>query len=397
MAFEVRCVKPEELEEYKRIAATALVMSPTGFAGMQPEWTLCGFEGSKLTVTLGAWPMTMRFNGAAVPISAVTSVGTLPPYRRQGQLRRTMTRHFENLHEAGERNIAALWAAWAAIYQRYGYGIVSTRVMYAIEPQHIQFAEQKSSRGKLREISQTEIELLKDLYRRFVEFRTGYLHRSQPMWQASIFSPPPPAGSLNGALYEENGMALGYMVYATIPVPGDQIPNHRIQLRDLVWLDIGAYRALWEHMYNMDLLKELVWQRVPPDDPLPHLLLEPRRLHASFSDGILTRIVTVEKGLAERGYDAEGELIFELKDDLCPWNTGRWKLEASPKGSKVSRSRQSPQVAMPVSTLAMLAFGQISATEASRMGRLDVDKPDALPLWDNVMRTQYKACCPDMF
>jgi len=52
---------------------------------------------------------------------------------------------------------------------------------------------------------------------------------------------------------------------------------------------------------------------------------------------------------------------------------------------------------VPDSTLAMLAFGQISATEAFRMGRLDLLNHDALPMWDAVMRTKYRPFCPDDF
>jgi len=45
----------------------------------------------------------------------------------------------------------------------------------------------------------------------------------------------------------------------------------------------------------------------------------------------------------------------------------------------------------------MLFFGQISATEASRMGRLAVFEQEALPLWDRVLRTAYRPFCADMF
>jgi hypothetical protein len=52
---------------------------------------------------------------------------------------------------------------------------------------------------------------------------------------------------------------------------------------------------------------------------------------------------------------------------------------------------------MPVSTLAMLFFGQITASEAARMGRLDVSDNKALQLWDRVMRTEHRPFCADMF
>jgi len=47
--------------------------------------------------------------------------------------------------------------------------------------------------------------------------------------------------------------------------------------------------------------------------------------------------------------------------------------------------------------MAMLMFGQISTTEAARMGRLDVIKPEALPFWDKVMRTKYRPTCVTHF
>jgi len=45
----------------------------------------------------------------------------------------------------------------------------------------------------------------------------------------------------------------------------------------------------------------------------------------------------------------------------------------------------------------MLVFGQISATEAARMERLDVLEHGALSSWDRVMRTAYRPFCADMF
>jgi len=112
---------------------------------------------------------------------------------------------------------------------------------------------------------------------------------------------------------------------------------------------------------------------------------------------LLARLVDMAKALTQRTYQTDAELTFELADDMCPWNRGRWKLETSEKGSRVTATRHTPQVKMPVSTLALLLFGQISATEAARMGRLDALKREALPEWDNVMRTLYRPACPDMF
>jgi len=52
---------------------------------------------------------------------------------------------------------------------------------------------------------------------------------------------------------------------------------------------------------------------------------------------------------------------------------------------------------IPASTLALLVFGQVSASEAARMARLDVNTPEALYLWDKTMRTRYRPACADNF
>jgi predicted acetyltransferase len=397
MTFEIRPVRTDELNDFKRVAGTALVQGIADWETIRPEWTLGGFENGEITSSLAAWPFTMLFNQNDTPVSAVTTVGCLPAYRRRGYLRKIMTRHFELLHEHGQRSIAILWASLAAIYQRYDYAVVTTNVTYNLEPRYIQFIRPPKTKGSLRHAKESEFELLVDLYRRFRQDRTGYLHRGKPKWDGSILAPPAPGGSLIRTIYEENGEPQGYTIVSTIPVAGAEIPGHQMEIRDFIRLTKSAYQALWENLLTMDLFKNITWRRVPVDDPLPYLILEPRKLHATLADGILGRLVDVKKALTQRGYQAEGELIFSVIDEMCPWNHGCWKLEASPQGSRVTKSSKSPQVILPVSALALLAFGQICTTEAMRMGRLDVVEIDQLPIWDKVMKTLYRPACPDNF
>jgi len=219
------------------------------------------------------------------------------------------------------------------------------------------------------------------------------------MWEAGVLAPPPAGAQLHKIVYQEAGEPLGYVIYTVQPQqePGPG-PGQRIAIRDFVWVTLSAYRAVWNYFANMDLVGSIVWGQVPSDDPLPHLLLEPRMLRRTSSDGLMGRIVDVERALPQRRYDEEGTLTFEIvDDDLCPWNRGRWKLETSTDKSSVSRTGEKPQLVMPISTLAMLLFGQISATEAARMERLDAGDGSALASWDRVMRTKYRPACADTF
>lgn len=382
------------MDEFRHVISTALAILPEHFS-IPAEFTLCAFEDGKLATTYGAWPLTIRFNGEGVPAAGVTTVGTLPIYRRHGYLRKVTTKHFTLLHEQGERAIAILLASWVAIYQRYGYAIVSTQNSYNVAPKYLEFTLQQPVTGTFREIGDGEFALLDDLYQKFIADRTGYIHRWRARWGKNQLAPPPARSLLTKVVYQEADEPLGYVIYTLEFMEG---PGHqRLTIRDLTWLTIPAYRAVWGYFANIDLVSDIIWRRVPTDDPLPHLLLEPRMLNITSGNGIMGRIIDVERALPQRPYLEEGILTFEITDDLCPWNQGRWKLETSTEGSSISRTGEEPQLVMPISTLAMLIFGHISASEAARMGRLDVNEDSTLPMWDKVMRTKYRPFCDDIF
>lgn len=108
-------------------------------------------------------------------------------------------------------------------------------------------------------------------------------------------------------------------------------------------------------------------------------------------------IIDVDKTLTGRDYDEERVLTFEIIDEMCSWNSGRWKLETSTAGSSITHTTEEPQLVMSINTLAMLVFGQISVGEAARMGRLDVNEDGSLSLWDRVTRTKHRPFCADAF
>jgi len=398
MSVEFRPASQEEMERFSYVASTALVMNVDN-TNVQPEFTYCAFEDGNLATSYAEWPLIMRFNGESVPVAGVTMVGTLPVYRRRGYLRQIMADRFQLLHEQGERSISILYASRAAIYQRYGYAVVSTNNSYNFDPRYLQFSVPQDVSGTFRELADDEFPLLVDLYRSFRADRTGYIHRAKAMWDYGMLGSPPAGGQLRKVIYQEDGKPLGYLIYVMESTPGGDGPgpNQRLTIRDLVWLTPAAYRAVWSYIAKMDLVSNVIWGRVPSDDPLPHLLLEPRALRKTSGDGLLGRIIDIDRALPQRCYDEEGTLTFEVDDELCPWNQGRWKLKASTGKSSISRTGEEPQVTMPVSTLVTLVFGQLSATEAARMGRLTVNEADALPVWDRVMRTRYRPSCADGF
>ena len=401
MQIEVRPAKQEEMDEARRVAAETNVLPPGLISqvfinGITPDMTLCAFVDGELATSYASWPFTMRFNGIDAPVAGVSFVGTLPVFRRMGCLRKIHTRHFELMHEKGERPISILFASQATIYQRYGYAIVSTQNSYEIEPGNIQFKSLKhlNKTGKLKQLHKDEVDILDKIYRNFTTQRTGYLIRDKFKWETGVLNPPSaPDTVFDKVVYEENGIPLGYVIYTVEP----HLQGHKISIRDMAWLSISAYYGIWSYFTKMDLANKIHWRQAPSDDPLPHLIVEPMRLNIKRTRGFLSRIVDIEKAIPFRGYNEDGELVFSIVDDeMCPWNNGTWCLKIKDGKGAIEKTDMQPEAAMTINSFAMIFSGQISATRAMRMGMIDVIKEDAVPVYDRLLKTLYMPFCCDI-
>ena len=396
MTVEIRPATADEMGEFTRVATTALGVISDSTRNCPPEQTLCAFEDGRMATAYWVHPYTMYFNGKDAPVAGIGDVGTLPIYRRRGYLRQIVTTHFQQMHEQGERSIAILWPSQGGIYKRYGCAFVSTQYGYSIEPRYLQFAEPPPATGTFVEAGEQEADSLADLYHKFATGRTGYLHRSRDQWQRIMLGPSPQGRLTIRVMYVEGGTPSGYLVY-TVESTGPGPRNQRVTVRQLVYLNMTAYHVMWEYLAGMDLISTITWPNVPQDDPLPHLLLDSLVLTPTSPDGLMGRIVDVARALPLRGYPVAARLTFEVRDELCSWNQGRWELETADGEVSVRRSNKSPQLVMPVSTLALLVFNYVSASQSARMGHLDVHAPEALVTWDAAMQTVYRPFCADHF
>jgi predicted acetyltransferase len=390
---EIRPATEEELPEFYRNAARQLGLPMSMFGGMSPDWTLAAFEDGQVATTYAFWPLQIRFNGPPVPIAGVTMVSTHPSFRRRGNLRAITKQHFEQMHERGEQAWSGLHPALMAIYGRYGYGTVNIRHSYSIPPPFIRFAHDIEVSGELREVNlEEEFGLLVDVYRRFREERNGLVHRGRAMWDAGPIGDPPAGHQQTILAYEEDGEPLGYVVYHNGPGGGDggPGPSQYVNVTDLFGLTPAAYAAIWGTLAAYDNAAEVRWNNAPVDDPLPNMLVEPRMLDIRARDGIMARPVTVEEALVQRPYPERAQLRFELVDDFCDWNAGRWELETDPEAASMSRiDGQDVDITLTPDTLTGMVWGRITATDAARAGLLEVHDDRALARWDAALRTKY--------
>ena len=125
----------------------------------EPDWTLCAFVDGKLASSFTSIPFTMRANGRAIPMAGVSTVGTQTEFRRRGLSRRIHTQAFAEMRNQGQ-TVASLWASQAAIYQRYGYAMVTAQRNYEIDSIDINFFDGNFGSGEVVRKSVEDLSLI---------------------------------------------------------------------------------------------------------------------------------------------------------------------------------------------------------------------------------------------
>lgn len=363
------------------------------------EWTLCAFDGPTLVASYAAIPFTMRANGRAMAMAGVTIVGTLPEYRRQGLLRRIVEQSFQDMQARGQ-TVAALWASQAAIYQRYGYSLCSAQRRYEVDTVDLNLLAAADDDCVVARAPAAEaLPLLKDLYRSFIAERALYLHRSTPLWQANVLGDREGEGPAHIAICRDGaGTPQGYVVYTLRESKVDHpARGQKIQIRDLVWLNIDACRALWSFIARHDLVGRVVWANAPADDPAWELFAEPRMLNAQDKEGVYFRIVDVPGALAERGYSADGELVIGVGPDReAPWNQGNWRLTVSGGEASAEATTAPADVSFSIKSLASAFSGFRRVGQLAAWG-LASGEADAVARADALFATRHAPHSPDHF
>ena len=72
-------------------------------------------------------------------------------------------------------------------------------------------------------------------------------------------------------------------------------------------------------------------------------------------------------------------LVFEVRDQFCPWNEGVYHLTGGPSGATCRPTNKSPDLALSVDDLAVPYLGGFPFTPLAHAGRVEERTPGALP------------------
>jgi predicted acetyltransferase len=352
-------------------------------------------EDDQIVGGAGAFPFELSVPGGSLPCAGVTAVGVHPTHRRRGVLRAMMEAQLRDVHERGEP-IAALWASEETIYGRFGYGIGGWAGELAVPHEWDAFAEPLELAGTTRFVTPEEARnLFPPVYEAVRRERPGMTSRGEDWWNdRQLRRPENEAQSPRRfVVLEADGEPLGYAIYRTQFNFDGGSATSRLVVKEALGATPEATAAIWRFLLDVDWMATVEVSLAPPDHPLFLLGATPRRMRYRMGDGLWMRLVDVGAALSGRTYGEGGPLVLEVRDALCDWNHGRWRLD----DGTCSRTEDDPDLALDVSALGSAYLGAISFTELRAAQRLKELREGAVKRADAVFAWRPLPWCQEIF
>ena len=352
--------------------------------------SLAAYDGAEIVGTFVVYPLRMVVpEYRTAPIAAVSGVAVLPTHRRQGILTRMMDCQLRRAHEEGEP-LAILEASESIIYGRFGFGIATHYERWSIERHHTRLEFSADAPGRVRFIEKDDvIALLHPVAERACVDRPGFVSLHPEHWGeflADLEMERRGAGPLNFVVYEEGGRIDGYVMY--------RLRERTVVVVGLMATTDAAYVALWRFVFGIDLRTKIEAVNRPVDDPLPWMLADRRRLERTLIDSMWLRILDVRKALETRDYAVDGRIVFQVQDEFCPWNAGRYELEVGADGARCEATTAAPDITVPAASLSSMYLGDTRLSTLVRASRAEAAASEAVELADAMFGARKKPWWP---
>ncbi|GAA1282788.1 GNAT family N-acetyltransferase [Saccharothrix xinjiangensis] len=402
MALTHRTLTHDDLPRFQRMVDAAF-LGETPDEGaeryrelFEPDRSLGVFDGDELIGGGGAQTRDLTVPGGGPrPVAAVTSVGVKPGHRRRGVLTRLMRAQLHGLHDEGREAVAALWASEASIYGRFGYGLAAEFTRLSVPKNAAFHAGVSTGDARLREVSRDEaMPHLKAVYEELRPTRTGWLSRTEPSWAHQFADEERDRGGLSS--YRWVLHPDGYAVYRVKQDWQERGPRCELHVREMAARTPEAHAALYRYLLDVDLMGELKFFTAS-DDPITHLLGDPRLALRTRSDSLWVRLVDVDRALAQRRYGSDVDLVLEVSDDFCPWNAGRVRLVIEGGEANARRVDDAPDVRLDAQALGAAYLGGTRLTSLARAQRVREVTPGAVAALSHAFLGDHEPHCPEVF
>ena len=325
--------------------------------------------GPMPVATYASFDKTLNAGLEMLPLRMITDVTTSATHRRRGLLRRLIEADLDDAVARGVP-VAALTASEATIYGRWGFGPATfgqtveldTSPGFALrsftDPGRVELVEPTDAWPHVRAVFDT----FHARQRGSVEWPSPYedIHTG-----AYDFNDRGTNSKVRAAVHLDEGGAVDGFVLFT---PGEEKST---KVEEMVALTPAAQLAFWTFLAGMDHVTKVTFNIAHPHDPLLWALADLNRVKVTaISEFLWIRVLDVERALAARPWNADGEVVVAI-DDPQGHAAGAFEIRTRDGRADVTRTDRPVDVSMTAETLGSLYLGGVSATALHRAGRME--------------------------
>lgn len=360
-ALSIRTITEADLPAFQEVMAWAFLSDPAGedskwLKVLEPDRAHAVFDGDEMIGTAGILSRQITVPGdRQVPVGGVTVVSVRPGHRRRGVASLLMKTQLHGMHENGEA-LAMLWASEGSIYRRYGYGEYATSLAMLTMPTRMPFhSNVRVSDARIRQMTREEaLPVMREIHERVWRKRVGWLSRIEQTWDVQLADREVDRDGLTSyryALHPE-----GYVVFRVKYAGDSGGPASELHVRELVCETDQAHADLYRFLLDMDLAGSISFYTAW-DDPILHMVDNPRKVRREATDALWIRIVDVDRALPLRAYSSDVDSVLEVEDSFCPWNSGRWRFTVKNGEAAVTRTEDPADVSLDIAALGSVFLG----------------------------------------
>jgi predicted acetyltransferase len=333
-----------------------------------------------------------------VPMAGLSWVAVHPGYRRRGVLTTMIRDHLHRLHDEGREPLSGLHASESAIYGRFGYGLATVGYQLSLG-RDVGLRPLAGADAEAAERLRVRFEtadpdrhgdLVHDLYHRACRRRPGMVGRTRELTLADLRDTPRELERnepLRLLVAERDGVPTGYALLRRSMRWEDFAPDGTVEVRELAAVDRPTEHRLWQAVTQFDLTSRTRAGRIATDDALLAWLVDARAAKPVRTDELWLRVVDVDRALSARGYAGAVDVVLQVRDALCPWNDGRWRLRADAAGgAECVRTDDEPHLALDVRELGSMLAGGTTVAALTDAGLVSELQPGAARALSRALR-----------
>ncbi|MET8759748.1 GNAT family N-acetyltransferase [Lentzea sp. NPDC004782] len=400
-SLSIRTMDESDLPEFSRVMAWAFLGDPRG---VDSKWlkvlerdrahAVC--DGAEIIGTAGILTREITVpGGLQAPVGAVTVVTVKPGHRRRGVASLLMKTQLHGMHESGEP-LAILWASEGSIYRRFGYGELATSINRMTMPTRMAFHPGVSvSDTRIRQVTREEaLPFMREVHDRVRRTRVGWLSRVEATWDVQLADGEVDRDGLTSFRYCLH--PEGYVVFRVKGGRSPRGPVDELHVKELVCETEQAYVDLYRFLLDIDLAAEISFYTAT-DDPILHMVDNPRQVSRDLGDALWLRIVDLDRALPLRRYSSDVDTVLAVEDSFCPWNTGRWRFTVKGGEAVVTRTEDPADVSLDIASLGSAYLGGVRLSVLRRAHRVVEHTPGHVDALTMAFLSAYEPHCPEVF